>query len=86
MTQLDWQDRELRSLGIWYGKRSSTAGRLLLLLNAGDADLQFVLAEAPAGGPWIRRFDTARETLEPQRFDSGSCYPLVASSAALLEC
>ena len=57
-----------------------------MLLNAGGADVQFVLSGTPAGDPWIRRFDTAREALEPQRFESGSCYPLVASSAALLEC
>ena len=35
MKQGEWQDESLHTLGIWFGKRSDSGGRLLLLLNAG---------------------------------------------------
>ena len=46
MTQDDWNDGNLRTLGIWYGKRSNWAARLLLLLNASDSAQTFVLPAA----------------------------------------
>jgi len=86
MTQDDWQDAALRSLGIWFCKRSLSGGRLLLLLNAGASDQGFVLPALPAGNSWICRFDTARDTLTEPKSDILSPYPLSASSAVLLEC
>jgi isoamylase len=86
MTQDDWQDAALRSLGIWFCKRSHSGGRLLLLLNAGESAQGFALPALPAGNPWICRFDTAIDTLNWPRSDISSPYPLAASSAVLLEC
>ncbi|MGO8829975.1 MAG: glycogen debranching protein GlgX [Steroidobacteraceae bacterium] len=86
MTQTDWQDENLRSLGVWFGKRSQSPGRLLLLFNAEASALSFVLPAPPAGGLWSCRFDTARENPEAQCSGIGSLYALAASSTALLEC
>ena len=86
MTQDDWVDGTVRSLGVWFGKRSHSAGRLLLLFNAADSVLAFVLPALPAGDPWICRFDTAREHPAEQTHNSAPSYPLAANSAALLEC
>jgi isoamylase len=86
MTQDDWQDGALLSLGIWFGKRSNSAGRLLLLFNAGDTPQSFILPAPPAGAPWTCHFDTARDRLEVQSLKIAPQYPLSASSAALLEC
>ncbi len=86
MTQTDWRDENLRSLGVWFGKRSHSPGRLMLLLNADASALPFVLPAPPAGGLWSCRFDTARENLETHCAGVGSPYTLAASSTALLEC
>ncbi len=59
MTQADWQDANLRTLGAWFGEHSGSVEHLLLLVNAADAALQFCLPVAPAGMPWIRLFDSA---------------------------
>ena len=86
MTQAQWQDGNLRALGIWFGKRNNLEGRLLLLVNAGDAPQIFFLPPAPAGEPWICQFDTAREARESKSLGQAREYRLEASSAALLEC
>ncbi|MGC1387155.1 MAG: glycogen debranching protein GlgX [Steroidobacteraceae bacterium] len=85
MTQGDWQDAALHSVGVWFGKRGESAARLLLLFNAGQAEQRFVLPPPPAGRGWICRFDTAFGTPEGQAPGSGSCFALAAHSAALLE-
>jgi isoamylase len=84
MTQDDWQDGAVRSLGIWFGKRSHAVGRLLLLLNAGESAEAFALPPPPAD--WICRFDTGRPTDEALELKVESPYRLAASSAVLLEC
>jgi len=87
MKQGEWQhDENLRTLGIWFGKRSDSGGRLLLLLNAGSAPQNFFLPGAPADAPWIRQFDTALDALEATSLGAVREYRLEASSAALLEC
>jgi glycogen operon protein len=89
MTPEDWQDGALCSLGIWFGKRSHAAGRLLLLLNAGASSRDFVLPAPPAGAPWMRCFDTAgTATAGTATADTAATptYALAAHSAALLEC
>ena len=86
MKQGEWHDENLRTLGIWFGKRSDNAGRLLLLLNAGSAPQNFFLPAAPADAPWIRQFDTALDALEAISLGAVREYRLEASSAALLEC
>jgi glycogen operon protein len=86
MKQGEWQDGNLRTLGIWFGKCDNLQGRLLLLLNAGDSAQTFSLPAAPAGEPWIRQFDTALDTFEAMSLGRAPDYRLDASSAALLEC
>jgi isoamylase len=86
MTQDDWRDRNLRTLGIWYGKRSNWAARLLLLLNASESVQTFVLPPPPADSPWMRRFDTASASGEVLSLADDVVYPLAPSSAVFLEC
>ncbi len=85
MTQDEWTDVGLRSLGVWFGKSSESAGGLLLLLNAGNSALSFVVPTPPSGGPWMCHFDTARENPEIESLKAAAPYPLAASSAVLLE-
>jgi len=86
MKQGEWQDANLRTLGIWFAKRNNLEGRLLLLLNAGDSAQTFTLPSGPVNGPWIRQFDTAQGTHEAMSLGFANDYRLDASSVALLEC
>jgi pullulanase/glycogen debranching enzyme len=86
MKQGEWQNGNLRTLGIWFGKRSNLEGRLLLLLNASDTGEVFSLPAVSADGPWIRHFDTALDGIESQSLGQARGYRLEPSSAALLEC
>jgi len=86
MTQNDWQDGSVRTLGILFGNRNNAAHRLMLLLHAGDAPLEFLLPAACQGPRWRCRFDTARVDLEAEVAAGAHRYPLAASSAVLLEC
>jgi glycogen operon protein len=85
MTPDDWQDAGLRCFGAWFGKRSDSAVRLLLLFNAGDAEQAFILPP-PGGKGWICRFDTAGGAPQGPGPGAGLFHPLAASSVALLEC
>jgi len=86
MTQDDWRDVNLRTLGIWYGKRSNRAARLLLLLNASESAQAFTLPAPPADSRWRRRFDTASKTGNVLVLEDDVVFPLAPSSAAFLEC
>ncbi len=86
MTLEDWHDGALRTLGIWFGKRSHSGGRLLLLLNACDHPQAFVLPAPPADSPWVRRFDTASRTTDALSLEGELMFPLAPNSAALMEC
>ncbi|MGC1522063.1 MAG: glycogen debranching protein GlgX [Steroidobacteraceae bacterium] len=86
MTQAQWHDGSLRALGIWFSKQNSLEGRLLLLVNAGDAAQIFSLPAAPAGEPWICQFDTAQDMHESKSLGQAREYRLEGSSAVLLEC
>ncbi len=86
MTQADWGDGNVRSLGIWFGKHNQSAGRLLLLVNAGDGAQNFCLPEPAHQQPWIRQFDTAFEMQAATSLGAVHEYRLEASSVALLEC
>jgi isoamylase len=86
MTQNDWRDGDLRTIGILFGNRNNAVHRLLLLLNAGDAPVEFLMPVAPPGSPWVRRFDTAQGGLQTQAGDFAHHYAIGASSAVLLEC
>jgi isoamylase len=86
MSQNDWQDVNLRTLGVLLGNRNNTAHRLLLLLNAAGEPVEFNVPAAGAGLAWVCRFDTAREHAEIRTLDFLKSYSLVANSVALLEC
>ena len=86
MKQGEWQDVNLRTLGIWFGKRNDFQGRLLLLVNAGDSEQTFTLPSGPVDEPWIRQFDTAQGTYQATSLGRARDYRLDASSVALLEC
>jgi glycogen operon protein len=86
MTQSDWHDANLRTLGIWFAKQNNSGGRLLLLLNGSDTAQTFLLPIAPAEEPWIRQFDTALDTFGAKSLGVARDYRLEPSSAALLEC
>jgi len=86
MSQNDWQDGNLRTLGVLFGNRNNTAHHLLFLLNAADVPVDFNVPAADAGLAWVCRFDTAREHAEIRTLSLPNHYLLVANSAALLEC
>jgi isoamylase len=86
MSQNDWQDVNLHTLGVLLGNRNNTAHRLLFLLNAADEPVEFNVPAAGAGLAWVCRFDTAREHAAIRMLDCQNHYSLVANSAALLEC
>ncbi|HEX4151007.1 MAG TPA: glycogen debranching protein GlgX [Steroidobacteraceae bacterium] len=84
MTQDDWRDEALRSLGILFGKRSHATGRFLLLLNADDGARVFALPD----DSWSCRFDTAQVPAHPGEAASlagRDTFALGPNSAALLE-
>jgi isoamylase len=86
MTQGEWQDATLHTLGIWFGERTGSAEHLLLLVNAASAEQSFTLPVGPAGGPWICLFDTALEGVATNSLGAVNAYALKAHSVALLEC
>jgi isoamylase len=86
MTQADWRDANLRSLGIWFGEQSGSVEHFLLLVNSANVAQSFVLPAAPADGPWILLFDTARDGIGANSLGRVPSYELAAHSAALLEC
>jgi isoamylase len=86
MSQNDWQDGNLRTLGVLFGNRNNTAHHLLFLLNAADVPVDFNVPAAAAGLAWVCRFDTAREHAEIRTLSFPNHYLLVPNSAVLLEC
>jgi isoamylase len=86
MTQSEWQDPELRALGMWFGEHTGSAEHLLLLVNSAGSEQSFGLPAAPADGPWICLFDTASEGIGARSLGPARSYALNAHSVALLEC
>jgi isoamylase len=86
MTQSEWQDSELRTMGMWFGKHTGSAEHLLLLVNSAASERSFGLPAAPADGPWICLFDTASEGVGARSLGPARSYALKAHSVALLEC
>jgi isoamylase len=86
MTQSEWQEPELRTLGMWFGERAGSAEHLLLLVNSADSEQRFGLPAAPADGPWICLFDTASEGVGARSLGPAQSYALKPRSLALLEC
>jgi glycogen operon protein len=86
MTQSEWQDSELRTMGMWFGEQTGSAEHLLLLVNSAGSEQSFGLPAAPADGPWICLFDTASEGVGARSLGPARSYALKAHSVALLEC
>jgi isoamylase len=86
MTQGEWHDPHVRTLGAWFGEHTGSVEHLLLLINAGGSDQSFQLPAAPDDGPWIRLFDTAEEGVAPKSLGGVRGYVLQSHSCALLEC
>ncbi len=86
MTENDWRDGNLRTMGVLFGNRNNTAHHLLLLLNAADDPVDFNVPAAGPGLHWVCRFDTGRGHAEIRTLAFPDHYALVANSAALLEC
>jgi glycogen operon protein len=86
MTQADWQDSNLRTLGIWFGERTGSVEHLLFLVNSADSAQSFALPAAPGNGPWICLFDTARSGIVANSLGEIQNYEMAAHCAALLEC
>ncbi len=86
MTQNEWHDSSLRTLGMWFGEHTGSAEHLLLLVNSAGSDHSFGLPAAPADGPWICLFDTASQGIGASSLGGARSYVLKAHSVALLEC
>jgi isoamylase len=86
MTQSEWQNSELRAMGMWFGEHRGSTEHLLLLVNSADSEQQFGLPAAPADGPWICLFDTAAEGVGARSLGPAQSYALKPRSVALLEC
>jgi isoamylase len=86
MTQSEWHDAELRTLGVWFGEHTGSVEHLLLLVNSADSGHDFVLPDVTARAPWIRRFDTAKGSLASDSLGPVKSYALRARSIVLLEC
>jgi isoamylase len=86
MTQSEWQDPSLRTLGMWFGEHAGSAEHLLLLVNSASSEHSFGLPAAPADGPWICLFDTALQGIGANSLGGARSYALKAHSVALLEC
>ena len=83
MTVADWQDPELRCLGMRLAAEAEAGGDLLVLLNAGGA-VEFHLPPAASGAGWLRLLDTALAS-DAAPAATGSAAQLVARSAQILE-
>jgi isoamylase len=86
MKQSDWQDSQLRSLGMWFGAQAGSADHLLLLVNSADTEQSFQLPAPPAEGPWICLFDTAAPGAGTCSLGAAQSCALKAHTAVLLEC
>jgi glycogen operon protein len=86
MTQSEWQDSSLRTLGMWFGEHTGSAEHLLLLVNSAGSEHSFGIPAAPHDGPWICLFDTALQGIGANSLGGARSYALKAHSVALLEC
>ena len=95
MTDAHWHDPDRRCLGAyicgvdidWPGPQGRRApdDDFLLLANADERDVSFILPRFRLAGIWGTVFDTARdEGLSGRRWQAGETYPVKARSFALL--
>ena len=81
MTREHWEDGANRCFGFRLGRDSAQEAALLVLINAGSADIPFTLPPPP-GGAWEMELDTARTDLP--RASTGVGVPSVAVPARSL--
>jgi len=81
MTREHWEDGANRCFGLRLGRDNAQEAALLVLINAGSADIPFTLPPAP-GGAWEMELDTARPDLS--RASTGVGVPSVAVPARSL--
>ncbi|HXQ64848.1 MAG TPA: glycogen debranching protein GlgX [Steroidobacteraceae bacterium] len=58
MELADWNDPGLHCLGMWLAPNAGTGGTLLVVFNAGEAELEFELPPTGHGTRWVRILDT----------------------------
>ncbi len=77
MTESDWHDPHARAMGL-------VLDGLLLVVNALDVDIPFVLPDPPEGaGRWVRHLDTAHPDAAPIPAQSGEPALIAARSAVV---
>ncbi|MGQ0522829.1 MAG: glycogen debranching protein GlgX [Betaproteobacteria bacterium] len=95
MGEAQWHDPALRCLGAyicgvdidWPGEQGKRApdDDFLLLANADERDVSFVIPRFRLQGAWGTVFDTGRdESWSGRRWQAGETYPVLAHSLALL--
>jgi isoamylase len=83
LSEADWQDADARALGMWLRSGAGAEPSLLVLLNPGEADVDFHLPALP-GGSWTLELSSAEQTVVHP--DVPHPFPLTAHSAALFRC
>ncbi|HWJ06865.1 MAG TPA: glycogen debranching protein GlgX [Steroidobacteraceae bacterium] len=89
MTDADWNDSNLRSIGVLMNglaAQGRAGADLLVVFNADDADVEMTLPP-PAGAPWTVLFDTADASAEasPRAMQSIASLRVQQRSTVLLE-
>jgi isoamylase len=95
MTEAEWLDEDVRCLGVYESGDAADVtdetGRLiiddslLLLLNANDQEVDFLLPRPPLDQPWTLVLDTARPTAadEATEYRGRTAYPLAPRAMAV---
>lgn len=83
LAEADWHDPTRRCMGVLYDGADPAEGhrRLLLLFNAGEAEVAFALP-GPASARWMLVLDTTEEETAPR--ECGAEYRLAGGSLAVL--
>jgi glycogen operon protein len=81
ITREQWEDRANRCFGCRIGRDTAEESALLMLINAGGADIDFVLPPAP-GGAWELQLDTALP--DSPRVNAGAATSIAVPARGLL--
>ncbi|MCE3028364.1 glycogen debranching protein GlgX [Salinicola sp. DM10] len=93
MTVDNWHDAEAKAIGVILNGHAQPTGicrlgndiTVLLALNAGDDDCDFVLPAVPGGRAWVRRIDTFDPAAADVSCEIGSEYRVASRSLSLFE-
>ena len=83
MTSSDWHDPHSHALGIVYGASDGHGPQILILSNAAEVAVEFMVTATPAGGSWTLVLDTADE--QACGAQSGPAFLRPAHSVAVYE-